>query len=131
MLKKIEYTKFVFIQMGIIQDINLLNFLEEIREFKSFEKFMKYFFNKIIFFEKISDKDKIMIHNFYYFFFFEMISKFSFYWHIQDNDINLKTNQEKILFASKKRKYYFKFLDQFKLHKNYNVWLIKILRKVR
>ncbi|MBN4083297.1 hypothetical protein JXZ92_00475 [Mycoplasma sp. CSL10137] len=129
--KTINYTFLIFKEMNLIEKIELnqvLKFLNN-KKWDNIEEFIVNFFEKITFKDNLDNNKKIMIDNFYKFVFYHAYFK---KWKLQKFSLLKIINKEvdEVEFNHQKRHYYYNFLDEFKKIKNYNKYLIKLLRKV-
>ncbi|WP_435128338.1 hypothetical protein ACR82Z_02550 [Mycoplasma sp. 6243] len=116
-----------FIDLDVIEkyDLSKIQWIEIKNNFNSFNTAVNNFLQGLI----VKNTNKLMLKNFFIYMFLQLIYK-------NKNHKFIKTCpffdeiQNEITFNNKKRSYYYDFLDEFKKIPNYNIFLIKILRRL-
>ncbi|MCU9937128.1 hypothetical protein NW731_01040 [Mycoplasmopsis felis] len=122
----------MFKELNIVKNIELQKewFLPTNKKWKNIEDFAAEFLNHLTFFENINPLQEKMIQNFYNFMFYQAKYKKNRIQYFSLNKIINTFNDYEIDFNHKKRLYYYDFLDEFQKIPHYNVYLIKILKRI-
>ncbi|WP_208664906.1 hypothetical protein [Mycoplasma nasistruthionis] len=145
LVKKLNFTLQTFYDMDILQQKNLNEVVvkKHVLKAKNLNELIRKFNNNLKF-QEVSERDKKMIFSFYYFFFYQTFVKYfnkanlEFEYNLIDlsiDDSNYSGRKEKrkifeINLNNAKRQHYYRFLDHFQTKPDYNLILIKLLRKV-
>ncbi|BBU47749.1 hypothetical protein [Mycoplasmopsis felis] len=129
--KTLNFTIQMFKELNIVKNIELQKewFLPTNKKWKNIEDFATEFLSHLTFFENINPLQEKMIQNFYNFMFYQAKYKKNRIQYFSLNKI-INTHDYEIDFNHKKRLYYYDFLDEFQKIPHYNVYLIKILKRI-
>ncbi|MFV8467730.1 hypothetical protein ACNQ2I_02655 [Mycoplasma sp. Z355B] len=145
-LSKINYTYKQFHEMHLLSHEQLEKF--ETKKFaersKNLNEFIDNFNQDLEFYPEVTQAQKEMIYNFYYYLFYDLFIKYydrdelevkNFLGEVfktidLDKDKKVRKQQFQIIVNKIKREYYYLFLDEFQKIPGYNTTLRAILRKV-
>ncbi|WP_025755547.1 hypothetical protein [Mycoplasmopsis cricetuli] len=130
---RIEFTLKEFEKLSLIQKTKIDSWITfDGKKWKNLETFIQEFILNLVYQNKTNLEHQKMIEYFYYYFFYELAYKMNnskIKIVFLKNQPFLKSN--KILIQEQKRNYYYQFLNIFKKMPNYNIVLIRLLKKIR